>query len=126
MGRKKLHIVNLKEEEDEKLNRYLRKGKSSARSLTRARILLLADEGHDDNEIAGALKASTSTVNRIFRLAKRFEYHYTPKNGSWLNMAEIELSAFSKQSLDRRIGNYQNLSDEVSAWERKEMQSGQR
>jgi transposase len=65
MGRKKLHIVNLKEEEHEKLNRYLRKGKSSARSLTRARILLLAHEGHDDNEIAGALKVSTSTVNRI-------------------------------------------------------------
>jgi hypothetical protein len=52
------------------------------------------------------------------RLAKRFEYHYTPKKGSWLNMAEIELSALSKQCLDRRIGNYQNLADEVGAWER--------
>ena len=53
-----------------------------------------------------------------FHLAKRFEYHYTPKKGSWLNMAEIELSALSKQCLDRRIGNMQTLVDEVSAWEK--------
>jgi hypothetical protein len=52
-----------------------------------------------------------------FELAKRFEYHYTPKKGSWLNMAEIELSALSKQCLDRRISNLQKLADEVSDWE---------
>ena len=60
-----MHIVSLKEEEREELKRYLRKGKSSARSLTRARILLLADEGRDDEEIAGALTVSKSTVSRI-------------------------------------------------------------
>ena len=65
MARKKLHSVKLKDEEREDLNRYLRKGKSSARSLTRARILLLADEGRDDEEITGALKVSKSTVSRI-------------------------------------------------------------
>jgi hypothetical protein len=53
-----------------------------------------------------------------FNLAKRFEYHYTPKKGSWLNMAEIELSALSKQCLDRRIANIKTLADEVEAWER--------
>jgi hypothetical protein len=53
-----------------------------------------------------------------FELAKRFEYHYTPKKGSWLNMAEIELSALSKQCLDRRIVDMEKLADEVSAWER--------
>jgi len=53
-----------------------------------------------------------------FKLAKRFEYHYTPKKGSWLNMAEIELSALSKQCLDRRIPDIKRLIDEVSAWER--------
>jgi hypothetical protein len=53
-----------------------------------------------------------------FELAKRFEYHYTPKKGSWLNMAEIELSALSKQCLDRRIADMKRLVDEVSAWER--------
>jgi transposase len=65
MARKKLHIVSLKEEEREELKRYLRRGKSSARSLTRARILQLADEGRDDEVIAGALKVSKSTVSRI-------------------------------------------------------------
>jgi putative transposase len=55
MARKKLHIVKLKDLEREELKRYLRKGKSSARSLTRARILLLADEGRDDEEIIEAL-----------------------------------------------------------------------
>ena len=60
-----MHIVNLNEEEREELKQYLRKGKSSARSLTRARILLLADEGRDDEEIAEALKVSKSTVSRI-------------------------------------------------------------
>jgi hypothetical protein len=53
-----------------------------------------------------------------FTLAKRFEYHYTPKKGSWLNMAEIELSALSKQCLDRRIADMKKLSDEVCSWER--------
>ena len=52
-----------------------------------------------------------------FELAKRFEYHYTPKKGSWLNIAEIELSALSKQCLDRRIGNIALLDDELGAWE---------
>ena len=52
-----------------------------------------------------------------FKLANRFEYHYTPKKGSWLNMAEIELSALSKQCLDRRIAEMKILIDEVSAWE---------
>ena len=65
MTRKKLHIISLKEEEREELKQYLRKGKSSARSLTRARILLLADEGLDDEKIAGALKVSKSTISRI-------------------------------------------------------------
>jgi len=53
-----------------------------------------------------------------FELAKRFEYHFTPKKGSWLNMAEIELSALSKQCLDQRIPDIERLIDEVSAWER--------
>jgi transposase len=65
VSRKKLYHVRLKEEEREGLSRYLRRGKSSARSLTRARILLLADEGRDDGEISEALKVSKSTANRI-------------------------------------------------------------
>ena len=65
MSRRKLYCVSLNEEEQEALIRYLRRGKSSARSLTRARILLLADEGRDDGKIAGTLKVSKSTANRI-------------------------------------------------------------
>jgi len=56
-------------------------------------------------------------VRYPFQLGRRFEYHYTPKKGSWLNMAEIELSALSKQCLDRRIADMKRLIDEVSAWE---------
>jgi hypothetical protein len=53
-----------------------------------------------------------------FDLMKKFEYHYTPIKGSWLNMVEIEISALSRQCLDRRIGNIELLAREVSAWER--------
>jgi DDE superfamily endonuclease/Homeodomain-like domain len=51
------------------------------------------------------------------RLVERFEWHYTPKHGSWLDMAEAELSVLSRQCLDRRIPNKQALIEEVAAWE---------
>jgi len=51
------------------------------------------------------------------RLVERFEWHYTPKHGSWLNMAETELSVLSSQCLDRRIPGKDALTGEVSAWE---------
>jgi hypothetical protein len=51
------------------------------------------------------------------RLIARFEFHYTPKHGSWLNMAEIELSALSRQCLNRRIPDKATLQSEVEAWE---------
>ena len=50
------------------------------------------------------------------RLAKRFEWHYTPKHGSWLNMAEAELAILAKQCLDRCIEDQAALKAEVSAW----------
>ena len=50
------------------------------------------------------------------RLSRRFEIHYTPKHGSWLNMAEIELSALVRQCLNRRIPNLDRLDAEVQAW----------
>ena len=49
------------------------------------------------------------------RLTERFEFHYTPKHGSWLNMAEIELSVLSRQCLDRRIPEAAQLETEVAA-----------
>lgn len=51
------------------------------------------------------------------RLANRFEFHYTPKHGSWLDMAEIELSVLSRQCLDRRMPNREFLESEAKAWE---------
>jgi hypothetical protein len=48
---------------------------------------------------------------------ERLEIHYTPKHGSWLNMAEIELSVLARQCLDRRIPDQQTLAEEVGAWE---------
>jgi len=50
--------------------------------------------------------------------AARIEWHYTPKHGSWLNMAEIELSVLARQCLDRRIPDLEALRREVVAWER--------
>jgi hypothetical protein len=52
------------------------------------------------------------------RLAERFEWHYTPKHGSWLNVAEVELSVLARQCLDRRIPDREALRREVAAWER--------
>ena len=51
------------------------------------------------------------------RLTNRFEFHHTPKHGSWLNIAEIELSVLSRQCLDRRMPNQSFLESEVKAWE---------
>jgi hypothetical protein len=50
-------------------------------------------------------------------LARRLEIHYTPKHGSWLNIAEIELSAMTKQCLGRRIPSIKFLHDELLQWE---------
>jgi hypothetical protein len=55
------------------------------------------------------------TPAEAFELMKRYEFHYTPKKGSWLNMAELELSAISRICLSRRIGTIEDLSQEVEA-----------
>jgi hypothetical protein len=51
------------------------------------------------------------------RIIKKLEFHYTPKHGSWLNMAEIELSVLQRQCLDRRIPDEAALNYEIAAWE---------
>jgi len=56
-------------------------------------------------------------AEKAFELSQKFSMHYTPKNGSWLNMVEIDLSALCKQCLDRRIENMQVLKTEAKAWE---------
>ena len=54
---------------------------------------------------------------KAFALAQRLEIHHTPKHGSWLNIAEIELSALTRQCLDRRIDDLEVLNAELTAWQ---------
>jgi hypothetical protein len=54
---------------------------------------------------------------KAFALAQRLEIHHTPKHGSWLNIAEIELSALTRQCLDRRISDLDVLNLELAAWQ---------
>lgn len=54
---------------------------------------------------------------RAFALAQRLEIHHTPKHGSWLNIAEIELSALTRQCLDRRLDTLAVLNTELTAWQ---------
>ena len=58
------------------------------------------------------------------RLTDRLEIHYTPKHGSWLNMAEIELSVLSRQCLDRRVPDFESLQTEVAAWQERRDATG--
>ena len=53
------------------------------------------------------------------RILDKLEIHYRPKQGSWLNMAEIELSILSRQCLDRRIPDQETLKKEIAAWQGK-------
>jgi hypothetical protein len=52
------------------------------------------------------------------RILDKLDIHYTPKHGSWLNMAEIELSVLSRQCLARRIPDKETLNNEIAAWEK--------
>ena len=62
----------------------------------------------------------TFAPEEAFRLAQRLEIHYTPKHGSWLDIAEVELSALAAQCLgDRRIPSIEALNRELAAWESK-------
>lgn len=66
---------------------------------------------------------TTASLYKVFlpqeahRIAQKFEIHFTPKHGSWLNMAEIEFSALSRQCLNRRIPDQLTLTKEIKAWE---------
>ena len=79
-----------------------------------AKIVLVQDN-LNTHKPASLYEAFPPTEAR--RLVERFEWHYTPKHGSWLDMAESELSVLSSQCLDRRIPDQRVLKDEVAAWE---------
>jgi hypothetical protein len=63
-------------------------------------------------------------AERARRIAEKLEIHYTPKHGSWLNMAEIELSVLARQCLGRRIETREELEREVAAWEEERNERG--
>ena len=91
-----------------------------------AQLKLLSDHYPDAERVRIVMdNLSTHTLACLYeafapdearRIASRLEIHYTPKHGSWLNMAEAELSVLSTQCLDRRIGEQEALAKEVDAW----------
>jgi len=78
------------------------------------RIKLVVDNlnTHTPAALYAALPAAEAR-----RITRRLEFHYTPKHGSWLNMAEIELAVLAEQCLDRRLGRLDLLRHEVTSWE---------
>ena len=98
-------------------------------SVDFARFLrIVSDEYHPDADkivlVCDNLSTHSPTAfyeafapSEARRLTKRFEWHYTPKHGSWLNVAEIELSVLARQCLDRRIPDASTLTREVAAWQ---------
>ena len=79
-----------------------------------AEVIVLILDNLNTHSIASLYEAFEPEEAR--RIARKLEIHYTPKHGSWLNMAESELSALSRQGLDRRIENKATLDTQVAAW----------
>jgi hypothetical protein len=80
-----------------------------------AEVVVLVMDNLNTHKIASLYEAFPPEQAR--RIAERLEIHHTPKHGSWLNVAEIELSVLSRQCLDRRIESMEELTREVTAWE---------
>jgi hypothetical protein len=81
---------------------------------TQEKIVLVVDNLNTHN---GSSLYETFSPEEARRLLNRLEIHYTPKHGSWLNIAEIELRVLSGQCLNRRIPDQQALQNEVAAWQ---------
>ncbi len=90
------------------------KGMLDERYPETTRVLLVVD---NLNTHGIASLYQTFEPQEARRLAERLEIHYTPKHGSWLNMAEIELSALIGQCLDRRIPDLETMDRHIAAWE---------
>jgi hypothetical protein len=89
----------------------------SDRYYPQARKIVLVMDNLNTHKLASLYEAFAPEEAR--RLAERFEIHYTPKHGSWLDMAETELSVLARQCLKRRIDNRDDLKREVAAWEKR-------
>ena len=82
--------------------------------FSRASKIVLVQDNLSTHKPASLYEAFPAKEAR--RLVERFEWHYTPKHGSWLDMAESELSVLSRQCLARRIPDNESLTKEVAAW----------
>jgi hypothetical protein len=80
-----------------------------------AEQIVLVNDNLNTHKPASLYEAFPASEAR--RLVERFEWHYTPKHASWLDMAESELSVVSRQCLDRRIPDMQTLITEIAAWQ---------
>lgn len=80
-----------------------------------AKKIILVMDNLNTHKAASLYKAFPPSEAR--RIIKRLEIHYTPKHGSWLDMAEIELNVMTRQCLSRRIENIAKLREELAAWE---------
>jgi DDE superfamily endonuclease len=69
---------------------------------------------------------ATYPPEEAWRLARRLEFHFTPKHASWLNMAECELSVLARQCLDRRLASREAVAEEVGPWEAERNRAGVR
>jgi len=81
----------------------------------KAEKIILVQDNLNTHTPASLYEAFPAAESR--RLVERFEWHYTPKHGSWLNLAESELGVISSQCLNRRIPDRETLIDEIAAWE---------
>jgi hypothetical protein len=85
------------------------------RHFPHAKTIVLVQDNLNIHSKASLYEAFPAAEAR--RLVERFEWHYTPKHGSWLDLAESELGVLSAQCLDRRIPDKQTLIEEIAAWE---------
>jgi hypothetical protein len=82
--------------------------------FAKAETIVLVQDNLNSHAAASLYQAFPPAEAR--RLVKRFEWHYTPQHGSWLNLAESELGVLASQCLDRRIPDKPTTADQVAAW----------
>jgi DDE superfamily endonuclease len=90
------------------------------RHFPQAQKIVLMSDNLNTHKPAALYEAFSPQEAR--RIVEKIAWHHTPKHGSWLNMAEIELSVLQRQCLDRRIPDQERLTREVAAWEHKRNQ----
>lgn len=118
-GRRTVEVSERKTKKD--YARFLKKIAGEYRNAKRTALVQDNLNTHDASSFYESFPPGEA-----FKLMRKFEMVFTPGRASWLNMAEIEFSALSKQCLDRRIGSLAAMVEEVGAWTRKRNEAGTR